>query len=835
MRSVCFSLLLLSCAVMARGQVNPHTQIRWPSPSCSTAGQVYDFSSNTCIPLSSMSGQVAPSTQINWPGSCTTAGTVYSLQSNSCVPMLNWRGAWSAGTYATNDVVSYLGSSYISTAAGNTATPPNSPWSVLAQAGAIGPPGGSLSYPGVTTNGANGLTVTGAVGAGTSTPTTIGSTGVTFPDGTVQSSTATLPASAVQVGTDGSGKGKAISAWQRQGIAIAPVPSDPSQQVQEASAILDSSPEILSGSTYSQVVKHTFTCGWWPGSLGGAGMNICFAESADGLTNMSRYSANPIITNHARSYLMSSKVSGNYVLFATDMVASPPHVDMYTGSTIHGLTLAHANILRCGSNGAETTQSIGMGGVFVVSGNHWRGFYDCQLADGQYVTYLADSTDAGVTWTKTSTTPVVGESSAITCGGLCYNGGGMDAHYIGGTLHIWGHWGPNSGVPGVPTPYIWHFSDSSGDPGKHLVADALPAMQSQTTAEGVNTKAGQFADPYLLDMGALNKTILYATTYTNGCSALAICSVPAYITASTIDQPLTNVVAGIQQDNSQSLGPVFVAVNGTPLSRRDVMNITGTGITDAGNGAISFPASSYTTAPFGPLSPGSAGQFAAASGFFYVYDSALGKWLQITGSSSWTPTYQTSDSFTGTVGTLLTAHTDGGGHSWAVYTAEGLAGTTSSMLDGSGNAYLTSGTSTTAYGDMLNSLTPSSANYTVSITCSPVSSTGGTALFLRANNAAATYYVASINAGAAATVALYKGVSGTVTNIGTNYGGGALRPWNTGTAHTFIFQVSGTTLTAKVDSTTAVTVTDSAIAAAGQSGFRVTGGSSITCTNFNVQ
>jgi hypothetical protein len=513
---------------------------------------------------------------------------------------------------------------------------------------------GTGTSPVVAVNAA--LTAT-SVSAGASTPTKIDATGVTYPDGTTQSTTSTLPASAVQVGTNASGVVKSISAWQRQGIAIAPVPTDPSQQVQEASAILDSSPEILSSSTYSQVVKHTFTCGWWPVSLGGAGMNICFGESADGLTNMTRYSGNPIITNHARSYLMSSKVSGNYVLFASDMVASPPHVDMYTGTTIGGLTLAHANVLACGSNGGETNTSIGMGGVFIVSGNHWRGFYDCQLADGQYVTYLADSTNAGVTWTKTSTTPVVGETSAITCGGLCYNGGGMDAHYIGGTLHIWGHWGPNSGVPGVPTPYIWHFSDSSGDPGKHLVADALPAMQSQTTAEGVNAKAGQFADPYLLDMGSLNKTILYATSYTNGCSALAVCTIPAYITASTINQPLTNVLAGVQQDNSQSLGPTLVQVNGSALSRRDVVNIVGSGISDGGNGKIVIPTVDTVTGILGATG----GSTTVASDTFVRAAGALG--------ANWTGSSNVAIQSSGAVGDITGGTNDNDWYTGATFTA----------------------------------------------------------------------------------------------------------------------------------------------------------------------
>jgi hypothetical protein len=85
-----------------------------------------------------------------------------------------WQGTWASGTtYAIGDAVSYLGNSYVSTADGNTATPPSGAWNLFAQGGATGAtgpqgsPGGSLSYPGVTTDSANGLAVAGGVAAAT--------------------------------------------------------------------------------------------------------------------------------------------------------------------------------------------------------------------------------------------------------------------------------------------------------------------------------------------------------------------------------------------------------------------------------------------------------------------------------------------------------------------------------------------------------------------------------------------------------------------------------------------------------------------------------------------
>lgn len=50
-------------------------------------------------------------------------------------PGYNVRGAWAAGTYGLNDTVTHEGSSYVSLADDNAATPPAAPWSLVAQKG----------------------------------------------------------------------------------------------------------------------------------------------------------------------------------------------------------------------------------------------------------------------------------------------------------------------------------------------------------------------------------------------------------------------------------------------------------------------------------------------------------------------------------------------------------------------------------------------------------------------------------------------------------------------------------------------------------------------------
>jgi hypothetical protein len=123
--------------------------------------------------------QVNPHTQIRWPAGCSSPNQVYSFQSNSCISIagINWRGNWSGSTtYAVNDAVAYLGGSYISTASGNTTTPPSSTWQLLSQPGTTGPTGppgptfdgGTIHNPLIGTSGSFTSTISAG---GTAAPT----------------------------------------------------------------------------------------------------------------------------------------------------------------------------------------------------------------------------------------------------------------------------------------------------------------------------------------------------------------------------------------------------------------------------------------------------------------------------------------------------------------------------------------------------------------------------------------------------------------------------------------------------------------------------------------
>jgi hypothetical protein len=116
-------------------------------------------------------GAIGPTGAIGAQGLQGIAGVTGSVGSTGTTGAtgINLQGPFTPGTYNQNDAVTFQGSSYISTAGGNTSTPPAAPWLLLAQAGATGT-AGPTGVDGPT--GSQG--VTGAVG---STGLT-GSTGV---------------------------------------------------------------------------------------------------------------------------------------------------------------------------------------------------------------------------------------------------------------------------------------------------------------------------------------------------------------------------------------------------------------------------------------------------------------------------------------------------------------------------------------------------------------------------------------------------------------------------------------------------------------------------------
>jgi hypothetical protein len=197
-------------------------------------------------------------------------------------------------------------------------------------------------------------------------------------------------------------------------------------------------------------------------------------------------------------------------------------------------------------------------------------------------------------------------------------------------------------------------------------------------------------------------------------------------------------------------------------------------------------------------------------------------------------TCQDYDIFTGTSGTALTSHTSGGGQSWAAYTANSSGGTL--KLNGSGAVAIT-GASTNVYAAALDSLTPASANYKVSATCTTlVAAAYACTLYARTPSTSTQGYVFQCRYDRAtsggcvmfnATVQI--GSSYTYSGFATN-----------GNSHVMTLGVNGTAITGSIDGLPVVTATDSSISAAGQAGLQVggqpsTGTPSSSMSNWLVQ
>jgi hypothetical protein len=166
MRSLLVKTLLpfLLLAAPLAAQTNPHTQIRWPA-NCNAANMVYTDSANTCM-NAVVGPQIDPSAIISWPANCNAPNMAYNFTLNSCYSTLVYISAGTTTNLPPGSQATVT----------QTGTYPNY---TLNFGIPMGTPGGSLSYPGVTTDNANGLAMGGGITVGTS---------VKYPDGTVQSS-----------------------------------------------------------------------------------------------------------------------------------------------------------------------------------------------------------------------------------------------------------------------------------------------------------------------------------------------------------------------------------------------------------------------------------------------------------------------------------------------------------------------------------------------------------------------------------------------------------------------------------------------------------------------
>lgn len=563
--------------------------------------------------------------------------------------------------------------------------------------------------------------------------------------------------------------------WQRAGVVLTPIPTDLSQQVQEISGLLSASPEVLTGCT--QVLKVAFTAGWLTSTV-----QLWSAESCDGIHFTRAPAPIPSTVDYARSFVMPNLISGNIVMYALNTTNN--QIDMFTGTTMAGLTKVHTNVLSCGAHGDQASTQ-GTFTPWVISGNNWAGLQGCLTTTNNYAQWSVSSADGGVTWTNFQSGAVIGDTG-VTCGGNCTDAGDRGIYYDGTKAYFWAHTGP-AGI--LPTPYIWEFVSADGT-GHSWTAMPNPSITSISNLEGVNlpttgTAGPQLGDVFVVNWPTLGRTFMYYATYAPGCAA-STCTIPSYIEVATIPLPIATIAPLQQSDGPYTVGSPLFQVNSTPQSnpwRHNLVAGTGITLTDSGNGSVVV---------------------------------------------SLTPTFQDQATFNPcTSGTLLSAYTTTAGKTFAEYSNDGVS-TTIPQCTGSSTANQPAGT-VSNFSSGLDSLTPASANYTVSGTFTINTSGAQVVVFARANSAASTNYQFECTQGGNCN--LYEVLTGSATQIGSGYSSG----WAVNGTHTMTITVNGTAISAGFDGTTVQSGTNSGVSAAGQAGFRVTGGNSANISNFSIQ
>ncbi|MCF1452309.1 GDSL-type esterase/lipase family protein [Agrobacterium vitis] len=182
----------------------------------------------------------------------------------------------------------------------------------------------------------------------------------------------------------------------------------------------------------------------------------------------------------------------------------------------------------------------------------------------------------------------------------------------------------------------------------------------------------------------------------------------------------------------------------------------------------------------------------------------------VTVTASAAPSYFFLDNFTGTDGTLLSAHTSDSGHTWTPITSASVQATIASNriynpADASGNVQRAV-------------VTPPSANYYVEAVfyLASILTSDNVSISARCDSGGAnTYYWAGWSQ-ASGVWRLFKTVAGTATSLGTS-----AVTLTAGSSYTVRLTVNGSTISMAVNGTTLISVTDSSITTAGSPGIRM--------------
>lgn len=266
--------------------------------------------------------------------------------------------------------------------------------------------------------------------------------------------------------------------WTRDGEVIKPTQAAEGVGCQEPSVILEGDPQILADALVYKA--------WYS-----ANNNICYAESADGIT-WTKLAGNPVITGHRHSSVF--KIGATYYFYGT-LNATAKSIDLYTSAD--GVTWT-----AYGSNPVITSaKQLGNTFVWQEDATHWYMMLEDYSSGWRLNLYTSAD---GITWSGDAGNPVLVKTGAMAGGPWVWK------NPTDGRYWMWLHVAQNGDVP---TDVARYYSDD-------LVTWTASPVGVTLRRFITDIEAVQTADPFLVEENG--RVHIFYTCTPDGTSVFSI-------------------------------------------------------------------------------------------------------------------------------------------------------------------------------------------------------------------------------------------------------------------------------------------------------------------------
>lgn len=261
--------------------------------------------------------------------------------------------------------------------------------------------------------------------------------------------------------------------WTNRGTVISGSGTDNQNNLCEPSVVHEGNAQILSGTVFKMWLRRD-----WATPV------IDYYESLDGITSWTPYASNPVLSGVWQPFVFS--YGGTLYMYAHAAAAGSPW-QRHSSSNGIAWTQDSANVMAVGGAGAWDDYDFGNNFVWAESSTDWRMLYEAHRSGGVWKLGYATSSDAGLTWSKSGSNPVIAETGSV--------GGPWLYKDATGNYWVWLH---HSASGFVPTDIERYTSSNLTSWTKNPVTNTLARAYSD---EGNGGTIGQIADFTAVEVG----------------------------------------------------------------------------------------------------------------------------------------------------------------------------------------------------------------------------------------------------------------------------------------------------------------------------------------------